>query len=255
LAPTGRPAGRAGVREEVQPDTLKAAPSEQTTPAVTEQVAEAPTAEPTVQAPFTQATEAQDIAQAANNVLAQMVQQVAPAEKPNLPKEKTKKKPTSAWDAAMAEGKRQSDLFAKKIKEDKYRVTIEGSTKQFTGDVAALAKQLRAALDRMGLQKVGVNLERALTNSAGKPVEGVYANKLIEVALNANNPAYTLNHEALHAMKEMGFFSPNDWNILSRHAPTWIKKYDIANRYQGLNQDEQIEEAIAEAFGYTAKAW
>jgi tetratricopeptide (TPR) repeat protein len=49
-------------------------------------------------------------------------------------------------------------------------------------------------------------------------------------------------------MKEMGFFSPNDWNVLSRQAPTWMKEYDIANRYPDLSQEESIEEAIAEAF-------
>ena len=59
----------------------------------------------------------------------------------------------------------------------------------------------------------------------------------------------TLNHEALHAMKELGFFSPADWGILSNKArSTWIKQYNIAERYPNLTAEEQIEEAIAEAF-------
>ena len=236
LAPVGGPVGEPGVREEVQPDTLNETPPE---------AAPAPeVVKPPVQAPP-----------------AKKVAPQAPVE--NLAK------PVGKEDRAglianlrfledALEGtvdpteiktlhKEIQDL-KKKIDSGKYQVSTEGLSKEFTGDVAALAKQLRTVLDRMGLQKVGLNLERALTNSKGKAVTGVYANKLIEVALNANNPAYALGHEALHAMKELGFFSPTDWNILSKHAPTWIKKYNIANRYQGLSQEEQVEEAIAEAF-------
>jgi hypothetical protein len=229
LAPVGGPVREPGVREEVQPDTLneiiEPTPTVEATPTVTE----APVAETTAAQTFAKAPEDLKVLQ---NQIAQLTEDFKQTEDVE-----TKK-------AIKAE----IDATQKDIDEGKYRVTTEGLSKQFTGDVAELAKQLRAALDRMGLQKVGLNLERALTNKAGKEVEGVYANKLIEVALNANNPAYTLGHEALHAMKEMGFFSPADWNILSRQAPTWIKKYDIANRYPGLSQEEQIEEAIAEAF-------
>lgn len=226
LAPAGRPARRAGVREEVQQDTLNA-------PETTTQ-----TAEPSVQAPAAETTAKQTFARTpkALKLLQAHVDQLK--EDYKLAADPETKKAIKA----------EADATQKEIDEGRYRVTQNGLSKEFTGDVAALAKQLRNALDRMGLQKIGINLERALTNAKGEAVEGKYANKLIEVALNANNPAYTLGHEALHAMKEMGFFSPNDWNILTRHAPSWMKKYDIANRYSGLSQEEQIEEAIAEAF-------
>jgi hypothetical protein len=229
LAPAGGPVGGLGVREEIQPDTLnkiiEPAPTVEATPPVTE----APVAETTTAQTFAKAPEDLKVLQ---DQIAQLTEDYKQTTDPEVKR------------AIKAE----ADATQKDIDEGKYRVTTEGLSKQFTGDVAALAKQLRAVLDRMGLQKVGINLEKALTDKAGKEVEGIYANKLIEVALNANNPAYTLGHEALHAMKEMGFFSPADWNILSRQAPTWIKKYDIAKRYPGLSQEEQIEEAIAEAF-------
>jgi hypothetical protein len=235
LAPVGGPIGEPGVREEVQPDTLNE---------VIEPAPAVEAAQPITEAPVAETTTAQ-----------------APVENIAKPVAKESRKDNIAYLRFLEDAlegtvdpveiktiQKQINELKAKLGKNKYRVTTEGLSKQFTGDVAALAKQLRAALDRMGLQKIGLNLERALTDKAGKGVEGVYANKLIEIALNANNPAYTLGHEALHAMKAMGFFSPADWNILSRQAPTWMKKYDIANRYPGLSQEEQIEEAIAEAF-------
>lgn len=230
LAATGRPAGESRVREEVQPNTLNE--TTETNPTIE-------AAQPPVQAPVAETTEAQTFTQNPENLkaLQDHVEQL---------KEDYKLAADPETKRAI---KAEADATQKDIDQGKYQVSTEGASKQFTGDVAALAKQLRAALDRMGLHKIGLNLERALTNSKGQAVEGVYANKLIEVALNANNPAYTLGHEALHAMKEMGFFSPADWKILSNMAEkSWLKKYDIANRYPGLSQEEQIEEAIAEAF-------
>jgi hypothetical protein len=124
----------------------------------------------------------------------------------------------------------------------------EGAT-AFTGDVAKLAKDLRAALDKMGLGGIGLRLEKALTTAEGTSAQGMYANKVIQVALNASDPTYTLNHEALHAMKEMGFFSNTDWSTLSNMARnTWMKQYGIEAKYPDLSRESQIEEAIAEAF-------
>jgi hypothetical protein len=119
----------------------------------------------------------------------------------------------------------------------------------FRGDISKLAKDMRAALDKMGLHKVAINLEKELFNPDGTPVQGFYDNKLIQVALSANNPGYTLDHEALHAMRELGFFSPSDWGMLSNMAKnSWLKKYDIETRYSMLDKEAQIEEAVAEAF-------
>jgi hypothetical protein len=124
----------------------------------------------------------------------------------------------------------------------------EGAGK-FTGDVSKLAKDLRAALDKMGLSKVAVNLDKELFDANGNPVQGFYQNKLIQVALSANDPGFTLDHEALHAMRELGFFSPNDWGILSNMARnTWMKQYGIEAKYPDLDKEGQIEEAVAEAF-------
>jgi hypothetical protein len=157
------------------------------------------------------------------------------------------RKAEAEYDAFEAEARPRADARTAALTGKKAQVG-EGKT-EFNGDIKALAKGLRAALDKMGLSMVGVKLERALTTADGQSAQGQYARKLIEIALNAANPMQTLNHEALHAMKELGFFTNNDWNTLRRMAQNmWLKEYDIANRYPNLSKEEQIEEAIAEAF-------
>jgi hypothetical protein len=106
----------------------------------------------------------------------------------------------------------------------------------------------------MGLRDVGVNLEDALeaySNGTMSRVNGIYFNKLIRLSLSGDNIFRSMNHEALHAMKDLGFFSAKDWAILSKKAEkVWMQKYDIANpdNYGNETKEIQIEEAIAKAF-------
>jgi hypothetical protein len=123
---------------------------------------------------------------------------------------------------------------------------------KFIAEEKELAKRIRAALNKMGLRDVGVNLEDALeaySNGTMSRVNGIYFNKLIRLSLSGDNIFRSMNHEALHAMKDLGFFSAKDWAILSKKAEkVWLKKYDIASDYGNETQEIQIEEAIAKAF-------
>jgi hypothetical protein len=125
-------------------------------------------------------------------------------------------------------------------------------TDKFLAEGETLAKNMRASLDKMGLKGVGLNLEDSiyqLINGRMTEVNGNYFDKLIQVSLSGDNMLRTLNHESLHAMKELGFFSDAEWNMLSDMATKqWLQKYNIKQRYPNLNQEEQIEEAIADAF-------
>ena len=59
----------------------------------------------------------------------------------------------------------------------------------------------------------------------------------------------TTDHEAIHILKARGLFKDSEWSTLSKEAERfWLKKYDIGERYSDLSKEEQIEEAIAEAF-------
>lgn len=122
---------------------------------------------------------------------------------------------------------------------------------------------LRALLDRFGLKNVALNIEKDMK------ADGEYAKSVIKVALDSANPVRTLRHESIHALKELGFFKPNQWKALENMAKrqwinTYLKRRNIngepleagqqsrydayMNVYKG-DQDAIIEEAIADAFG------
>jgi hypothetical protein len=131
-----------------------------------------------------------------------------------------------------------------------------------------LKQDLPAMLKKFGLGDVGLKIVNAIEGGA----DGSYEAKLIQIALGADKPIQTMRHEAIHALKELGFFTPQQWSALERQAKKeWVKKYledvpfttdagDTISRYQayqtpgiaskeGLNEEQLIEEAIADAFG------
>lgn len=131
-----------------------------------------------------------------------------------------------------------------------------------------LKQDLPAMLKKFGLGDVGLKIVNAIEGGA----DGSYEAKLIQIALGAEKPIETMRHEAIHALKELGFFTPQQWAALERQAKKeWVKKYleDVPfettdgktiSRYEayktpgiaskeGLNEEQIIEEAIADAFG------
>jgi hypothetical protein len=41
-----------------------------------------------------------------------------------------------------------------------------------------------------------------------------------------------LRHEGIHALKELGAFTPDQWRVLENKAKSeWMAKYNIAGRY------------------------
>jgi hypothetical protein len=123
---------------------------------------------------------------------------------------------------------------------------------KFVADGKKLAADARKALDRMGLQSVGLKFEEQLIRTLeGKTdeISGAYFDNLIRVSLSSSDPIRTLNHEALHAMKDLGMFSPKEWATLEGMAKSkWMKQYDIAANYGQETKEIQLEEAIAHAF-------
>jgi hypothetical protein len=116
--------------------------------------------------------------------------------------------------------------------------------------VNELDKKLRAALDKLGLKDVRLNIVGAIKSDLGD-ADGVYAARLIKIALDAEKPMRVLRHEGIHALKELGAFTPDQWRVLENKAKSeWMAKYNIADpkRYGSLSPEIQLEEAIAEAF-------
>ena len=121
---------------------------------------------------------------------------------------------------------------------------------------------LRKTLDKFGLGDVALQIVKAIDNQA----DGSYAAKVIQLAVDAQNPIRTMRHEALHALKELGFFTPQQWKaLLSMARKEWVNKYlkskkatledgTVVTRYEayqklGLSEFDIQEEAIADAFG------
>jgi hypothetical protein len=162
--------------------------------------------------------------------------------------------------AAAEQNRRRSEApkTGKKVSE-----VLEGmQPKGETPEVMEKTKDLRAMLDKFGLKDVGVKIVKAIEEGA----DGSYAAKLIQIAMDAKNPIRTMRHEAIHALKELGFFTPQQWASLEKMAKTkWIDQYlgknqtrlddgSVVSRLDaykrlGLSEADIIEEAIADAFG------
>jgi len=146
--------------------------------------------------------------------------------------------------------------------------SMEPKEKPQSPEAIEKTKELRAKLDKMGLQDVGLKIVEAINAKA----DGSYEAKLIQIALDSEHPVRTMRHEAMHALKELGFFTDAQWASLEKMARSkWVGQYlksknaylpdgKMVTRYdaytlpkdqggQGLTESEALEEAIADAFG------
>lgn len=137
-------------------------------------------------------------------------------------------------------------------------------TDRDVANIDALRKKLLPALKRFGLEGVGLRVVKSIEDG-GAGADGAYADKLIQVALSAENPMGVMRHEVIHALKELGAFTVKEWRVLEGKAKSeWVNKFireaGTYERYQQVYEnatgslegfDEYInEEAIAEAFKY-----
>jgi hypothetical protein len=124
-----------------------------------------------------------------------------------------------------------------------------------------LRKKLLPILKRFGLGNLGLRLVDSIEN--GK-ADGMFAQQIITLALDSDNPLGVMRHEVIHALKELGAFTPAEWKVLTKAAKdTWINQFfnrDMQDRYQAeyLKQNGDLEgfqeylqeEAIAQAFRF-----
>jgi hypothetical protein len=139
---------------------------------------------------------------------------------------------------------------------------VEQQARVKTDDrVQQLKQTLTPMLAKFGLQDVGLNVVEKIENDAG----GSYLDRLINISLTEDNPIQTMRHEAMHALKDLQFFTPQQYKALEERAnKEWIKTYlaDVptelngvqmsrldAYKQLGLTQEEIVEEAISDAFG------
>ncbi|MEO9632361.1 MAG: PLxRFG domain-containing protein [Sulfitobacter sp.] len=115
---------------------------------------------------------------------------------------------------------------------------------------ATLRKELpalRAQLNKMGLKDV--NLRLAKPDSEYQGALRIDRKGGMTMLIGASlDPANTINHEAIHALRAMDLFTEKEWDTLSEAAEGWMQKHSIAERYPDLSKLGQIEEAIAEEY-------
>lgn len=120
------------------------------------------------------------------------------------------------------------------------------STAETSTDLTALREQLAA----LGLRdKVAMRVVDTLGGvSAGRFTPG--QQRLIEIATDTRqDEAFTLNHEALHALRDMGLFKDSEWKILvarAKREPGLMRS--IKRRYAKLDVEGQAEESVADLF-------
>ncbi len=111
---------------------------------------------------------------------------------------------------------------------------------------------LRAELDRIGLKDIKLGVTDAIRTRSGEVTanRGRYRAlaKAIEVAMRGD-VRWTLDHEAVHALRDLGLISRTEWSILSAAAlKDKARMDDVRRRYEGrgLSDDELVEEAVAD---------
>ena len=173
------------------------------------------------------------------------------------------KAPTAAEAKRFAEQKPVSEVLegieteakAKKAKAEAVKTPPEVKAK-----LAQLEAELTPLLKQFGLGNIKLNFVEKLVEGNGS-----YNESLIKIALSAKEPVRVLRHESLHALKDLGFFTPQQWSALERMAKDqWIDKYlkSQKSEYKGKptsrydayvdyykgNMSKVTEEAIADAF-------
>jgi hypothetical protein len=175
---------------------------------------------------------------------------------------------------AAARLEREQRLLSKGIRQEKLnaearrrldRVTPNRLRYSITQKQAReLAAHIQQTAERiLGRHLVGVEVRRTLEAEFSAAEDAVFDPNtgLIWVALQGlQDPKTSIRHEAIHALRNAGVFTAQEWAALSRMAQTrWIEQFNIRRRYEQLYRerfalnDAQIEEllaeeAIAEAF-------
>lgn len=168
-----------------------------------------------------------------------------------------------------AESRREGDGTRNFVIWDEAAITVEAVNDQlrqaaraayspgseFAAKAEDITTDLAARLDKLGLSdKVALKLRdriKAVVDGTASEADGRYLNRTIEVSLTATDRARTLNHEVIHALRDMDLFRAAEWRTLERAAKADTERMNtIRDRYQRLDLSEEliVEEAVAEMY-------
>lgn len=134
---------------------------------------------------------------------------------------------------------------------------VYGKSIEMTPEKQKVVDAVNTVLDRIVPKAVGVEGFEKIRDEAGGKKGGVYSRyedslPWISWSLESPDAVATARHEAIHHLRNYGFFKEGEWDTLSRAARDgdWVKQYHIDERYsdQRLSNSEKLEEAIADAY-------
>lgn len=131
-------------------------------------------------------------------------------------------------------------------------------TDLYTEQEERLDHAVRAELERIAGPGVEPIAAQAIRYSGPGPVRGAFVQfhqKLPAILYDLLGPDAigVARHEAVHYLRNYGFFTDSEWLALSRKAlaEDWIGRYNINDRYPTVPQGVRLEESIAEGY----RAW
>ena len=133
------------------------------------------------------------------------------------------------------------------------QIASQRQEERFKRVMPRIAALVETRMKNLGLNKY-IKPEILQSMKSGKDsVNGAYLNKLIKLAVSGKSDAQimaALNHESIHAMREIGMITDDEWANLTKvaKAKDWINLFNIQQRYPELTEEEQLEEAVADAF-------
>jgi hypothetical protein len=119
----------------------------------------------------------------------------------------------------------------------------------------AVTSEIRAIAPKGVEVKDVQSIEGTARGGLSKGIQGAYQQfverkPIIVYALEGKDPLGTGRHEAIHHLRQSGFFTEGEWKTLTDAAisENWIQKFDIDRRYAGGDAELKLEEAVADGF-------
>ena len=141
------------------------------------------------------------------------------------------------------EGLALDDDLAFQKKEDNNQKPKNLTPKE-RGKLLAHVSRVLRKVDPKG--RIAARLKEQIKNG-DELADGRYFRRLIEIAEDAQDKKFTLNHELIHALRDMDVFTKSEWNALVKaaNANETVQAY-VKKNYSNLSESKQQEEGVAQ---------
>ncbi|HSW91848.1 MAG TPA: hypothetical protein VLG09_04335, partial [Candidatus Saccharimonadales bacterium] len=139
--------------------------------------------------------------------------------------------------------KKQGDINVTKFPEE----ALTKSEKELIERVNDLLDKIAPQAEREAVQKMG---KEGFVTRGRHTFDPAIASSLIQWSIESPHPLGTARHEAIHHLRTMGMFKPEEWISLEEASRRgdWQERFRIEERYPDQTQEVRIEESIAEAY-------